>query len=155
MIDFYVSLAPAVKSSLLITTFLMIAVMILGLRVKRMQTSDVPHGITLLSIMFVEMVNNTVKDAYKKNWKKYAPLLLTILLFLLFANTIALFGMTAPLSNIVVAMSFSVFVFMTIQIVGYTSTNPFKRALSMLNPLNLIGEFSTPMAMGFRLIGLY
>lgn len=153
MIDFYVSLAPAVKSSLIITTVLMIGLIIIGSRVKKLETSDVPHGITLISIMFVEMVNNTVKGAYKKNWKAYAPLLLTILIFLLFANTIALFGLTAPLSNIVIAMSFSVFVFMTIQIVGYTVTNPFKRALSMLNPLNLIGEFSTPMAMGLRLFG--
>lgn len=153
MIEFYVNLAPGVKSSLLITTFLMIAVTIIGLRVKKLQTSDVPHGITLISIMFVEMVNNTVQSSYKKNWKPYAPLLLTVLLFLLFANTVSLVGLTAPLSNIVVAMSFSVFVFLSIQIVGYTVTNPFKRAVSMLNPLTLIGEFSTPMAMGLRLFG--
>ena len=79
--------------------------------------------------------------------------LMTVLIFLLFANTITLFGLTAPLSNITVALSFSIFAFTSIQVIGYTVTNPFKRALSMLNPLNLIGEISTPLAMGLRLFG--
>ncbi len=153
MIDFYISLAPGVKSSLIITTVLSIVLIIVGSRVKKLQPADIPHGINLMAIMFVEMVNNTVETSFQKKWRPYAPLLLTILLFLLFANTISLFGLTAPLSNIIVAMSFSVFVFTSIQLVGFTVTNPFKRAKSMLNPLNLVGEISTPLAMGLRLFG--
>ena len=153
MIEFYINLAPGIKSSLIITTFLIISLSIIGARVKRLEATDVPHGINLVAIMFVEMVNNTVQTVFKKNWKAYAPLLMTILLFLLFANTVSLFGLTAPLSNIMIAMSFSLFAFSSIQIVGYTVTNPFKRAKSMLNPLTLIGEISTPLAMGLRLFG--
>ncbi len=153
MLDFYVALPSGIKSSLIITTVLIISVIIIGLKVKKLEPSQVPHGVILIAVMFVEMVNNTVQNAFKKNWRPYAPLLLTILLFLLFANTISLFGLTAPLSNIQIAMSFSIFVFISIQIVGFTATNPFKRALSMLNPLNLVGEISTPFAMGLRLFG--
>lgn len=153
MIEFYTDLAPGVKSSLIITTVLIIVLSLIGLRVKKLQAGDVPTGITLIAVIFVETVNNMVESVYKEKWRPYAPLLLTILMFLLFANTIALFGLTAPLSNIMVAMSFSVFAFLSIQIVGYTVTNPFKRAKSMLNPLNLIGEISTPLAMGLRLFG--
>jgi F-type H+-transporting ATPase subunit a len=153
MLDFYINLAPGVKASLVITTVLIIVLSIIGQRVKKLQASDVPTGVTLVAVMFVDMVNNMVETVYKEKWRPYAPLLLTILTFLLFANTVALFGLTAPLSNIMVAMSFSAFAFLSIQIVGYTVTNPFKRAKSMLNPLNLIGEFSTPLAMGLRLFG--
>jgi F-type H+-transporting ATPase subunit a len=153
MLEFFVGLPPGIKSSLIITTILSIALIVIGLRVKRLQPSDVPHGLLLIAVMFVDMVNGTVKNVFRKEWRPYAPLLMTILLFLLFANTISLFGLTAPLSNIQVAMSFSIFAFASIQIVGYTATNPFKRALSMLNPLNLIGEISTPFAMGLRLFG--
>jgi F-type H+-transporting ATPase subunit a len=46
-----------------------------------------------------------------------------------------------------------VFAFIAIQFVGFTSTNPGKRALNLLNPLNLVGEISTPLAMGLRLFG--
>lgn len=150
--NYWIGLSSGLKSSLLITMFLIIVTTIIGLRVKKLSASDVPVGITLVSVMLVEMVNNMISDMYKKNWKKYAPLLLTILLYLLFANTISLVGLTAPLSNIMVALSFSVFAFLAIQIVGF-SKKPGKRALSMLNPLTLIGEFSTPLAMGLRLFG--
>lgn len=153
MIEFYTNLSNGLKSSLIITTVLIIATTLIGLRVKRLKTSDVPGGITLVSIMFVEMVNNMVEDIFKSKWRPYAPLLLTILLFLLFANTIAIAGLTAPLSNIMIALSFSTFAFVSIQIAGFVVTNPWKRALSMLNPLNLVGEISTPLAMGLRLFG--
>lgn len=151
--SYWINLSNGLKSSLIITAFLIVGTMILGLRVKKLSASDVPTGITLVSVMFVEMVNNMISDMYKKNWRKHAPLLLTILLYLLFANTIALVGLTAPLSNIMVALSFSVFAFLAIQIVGFTSQHPGKRALSMLNPLTLVGEISTPLAMGLRLFG--
>ncbi len=151
--NFWIELSNGLKSSLIITFVLIIATTLIGLRVKKLSASDVPTGIVLVSVMFVEMVNNMISGMYKKNWKKYAPLLLTILLYLLFANTVSLFGLTAPLSNIMVALSFSVFAFLAIQIVGFTTTNPGKRALSMLNPLTLVGEVSTPLAMGLRLFG--
>lgn len=151
--SFWIDLSNGLKSSLIITVVLSVVMIIIGARVKKLKTSDVPTGVTLVSIMFVEMVNNSVKTNFKKNWKKYAPLLLTILIYLLFANTISLFGLTAPLSNIMIALSFSVFAFLSIQIVGYTTGGAGKRALSMLNPLTLVGEFSTPLAMGLRLFG--
>lgn len=153
MIELYVNLAPGVKSSLIITFVLSVSLIVIGMRVKKLSAGDVPTGITFIAVLFVETVNNMIESVFKSKWRPYAPLLLTILLFLLFANTVALFGLTAPLSNIMVAMSFSLFAFGSIQIVGYTVTNPFKRAKSMLNPLNLIGEISTPLAMGLRLFG--
>lgn len=153
MIDFYVGLSAGVKSTIIITFVLSIVMVRVGLKVKKLQPSDVPGGFTLLSIEFVDKVNGMIKATYKEKWKPYAPLLLTVLIFLLFANTIALFGLTAPLSNIMVALSLGFFAFISIQIIGYVVQNPFKRALSMLNPLNLIGEISTPLAMGLRLFG--
>lgn len=151
--SYWIDLSNGLKSSLLITTFLIVVTTIIGLRVKKLNTSDVPAGITLISIMFVEMVNDMIKGMYKKNWKKYAPLLLTILMYLLFANTVSLVGLTAPLSNIMIALSFSIFAFLTIQVVGFTTGNPLKRLISYLNPLTLVGEISTPLAMGLRLFG--
>ena len=153
MINFYIGLSNGLKASLIITSVLIVVLVIIGSKVQKLKASDVPTGISLVSIMFVEMVNNMISNIYGKKWKSYAPLLLTILIYLLFANTISLAGLTAPLSNIMVALSFSVFAFLSIQIVGFAVTNPFKRALSMLNPLTLIGELSTPLAMGIRLFG--
>lgn len=159
MIEFYVALSSGLKSSLIITTFLMISTLIIGLRVKKMKTADVPGGITLLSIMFVSMVNNMMHEFFKKNWRVFTPYLLTIFMFLLFANTAALSGLQAPLSNISVALGFSILAFGSIQVAAMIVKKPIRRTKDMLSPhplflpINLIGEMSTPFAMGIRLFG--
>ncbi len=157
-VNSFADLSGGLKSSIIITSLLMIVLTIIGLRVKKLKTSDVPGGITLVSIMLVETVNDMVSGMFKK-WKSYAPLVLTVIIFLLFANTITLFGLTAPLSNIMVALSFSIFAFGSIQVVALFVHKPLKRAKSMLEPtpvllpINLIGELATPLAMGLRLFG--
>ncbi len=159
MIDFYVSLPSGLKSTLIITTFLMISTIIIGLKVKKMKYSDVPSGITLIAVMFVESVNDMQREFFKKYWKQFTPYTMTVLLFLMFANTASLAGLAAPLSNITIALSFSLFAFGSVQIAALFTKKPLQRAKDLLDPhwaflpVNLIGEMSTPFAMGIRLFG--
>ena len=159
MIEYYIDLSAGLKSSLIITLFLMISTLIIGVRVKKLKTTDVPGGITLVSIMFVEMVNNMMGEFFKKYFRVFTPFLMTILLFLLFANTASLAGLTAPLSNINVALGFSMLAFGSIQVAAIIIKRPVRRAKDLLDPhplflpINLIGEMSTPFAMGIRLFG--
>ena len=159
MIDFYVSLSPGIKASMIVTTFLILSTMLIGLRVKKMSASEIPTGITLIAIMFVEGVNNMQRDFFKKYWKQFTPYTLTILLFLMFANTASLVGLSAPLSNINVALGFSLLAFGSVQIAALFTKKPKQRAKDLLDPhwaflpINLVGEMSTPFAMGLRLFG--
>ena len=159
MIDFWIGLSSGLRASLLITTFLMIVLTIMGARVSRLKTSDVPGGFTLIFVMLVEMVNENQREFFKQHWRKFTPLLFTILLYLGFANTAALAGLTAPLSNLNVALSFSAFAFLTLQLSALVIRRPFQRAKDLMDPhpaflaINLIGEMSTPFAMGLRLFG--
>ena len=159
MIDYYLGLSDGLKSSLIITVFLMIVLTIIGMKVKRLKTSDVPGGITLIFVKLVDMVNENQHDFFKKHWKKFTPLTFTILLYLGFANTAALAGLTAPLSNLNVALSFSLFAFLAIQFSALLIKKPKQRMKDLMDPhpaflpINLIGEMSTPFAMGLRLFG--
>jgi len=80
-------------------------------------------------------------------------------LYLIFANTASLWGLTAPMSNISIAISFSVLAFGTIQLSALVIKRPIRRAKELMDPhplflpINLIGEISTPFAMGLRLFG--
>ena len=100
-----------------------------------------------------------INDFFHKHWRKFTPLLFTILLFLSLANTASLLGLTAPLSNFSVAIGFSLFAFLSIQLSALTIKGPKQRAKDLMDPhwaflpINLIGEFSTPFAMGLRLFG--
>ena len=84
---------------------------------------------------------------------------LTILLFLGVANTASLFGLVPPLSDINVALGFSLLVFGSIQVSALVIKKPLQRAKDLLEPnpaflpINIIGEMSTPFAMGLRLFG--
>lgn len=159
MIDFYVGLSSGLKASLIITAALMILFLVMGLKVSKLKTSDVPGGFTLIFVKLVEMVNNNQREYFSKNWKVFTPLLFTILMFLAFANTAALWGLSAPLSNLNVALSFSLFAFGTIQISALIIKRPIPRLKDLMDPnpaflpINLIGEISTPFAMGLRLFG--
>ena len=159
MIDLYVGLSSGLKASLIITASLMIVLTIIGARVSKLKTSDVPTGITFVFVKLVEMVNDNQREYFTKNWKAFTPLLFTILIYLMFANTAALFGLSAPLSNLNVALSFSVFAFMTIQLSALVIKKPIQRMKDLMDPnpaflpINLVGEISTPFAMGLRLFG--
>lgn len=159
MIEYYTQLSDGMKSSLIIIGFLMITTTIIGLRVKRLQPADTPRGFILISVMFVEMVNNMMNDFFKKYWRQFTPFMLTILLYLLFANTASLAGFVPPLSNISVALSFSALAFGSIQVAALFVHKPVKRMKGLMEPhpaflpINLIGEMSTPFAMGLRLFG--
>ena len=89
----------------------------------------------------------------------FTPLLFTIFIYLAFANTAALWRLSAPLSNLNVALSFSLFAFGTIQISALIIKKPWGRMKDLMDPnpaflpLNVIGEISTPFAMGLRLFG--
>ncbi|MCK5388538.1 MAG: F0F1 ATP synthase subunit A [Candidatus Izimaplasma sp.] len=159
MIDYYVELSAGIKASLVITAFLMLSTFIIGLKVRKMKASDVPTGITLIAIMFVEGINDMQRDFFKKYWKQFTPYTLTILLFLMFANTASLAGLSAPLSNISVALGFSLLAFGSVQVAALFTKKPKQRAKDLLDPhwaflpINLVGEMSTPFAMGLRLFG--
>ncbi len=159
MIDYIKEMPSGLSASLIITLVMMIVLTIVGTKVGRMKTSDVPTGFTLVMVTLVEMVNNNQHEFFKKHWRKFTPLLFTILLYLSLANTASLVGLTAPLSNFSVAIGFSLFAFLSIQLSALWIKKPKQRMKDLMDPhpaflpINLIGEFSTPFAMGLRLFG--
>ncbi|MCF7925858.1 MAG: F0F1 ATP synthase subunit A [Candidatus Izimaplasma sp.] len=159
MLEFYINLSSGMKASLIITFIMMFILIIQGVKVSKLKTSDVPTGFTLLLVKFVDGVNTSQKEFFPTYWRKFTPLLFTILLYLSLANTAGLLGMTAPLSNISVALSFSLFAFLAIQFSALFIKKPKQRTKDLASPhwaftpINLIGEMSTPFAMGLRLFG--
>lgn len=147
------------KHSLLIIAAIGLFSFILGNRVSRLKPTDSPALIENIVIVAISSINNLIKDYYGKRWRTFAPLLFAILFYLLIANTANLFGLSTPLSNINVALSFSIFAIFTIQGAGLIIKKPWQRLKDLSNPnvfllpINLFGELSTPTAMGLRLFG--
>ncbi|MCU0104468.1 F0F1 ATP synthase subunit A [Acholeplasma vituli] len=157
--DFYMGLSSAIKASIIVMVVIGIVSTILGLRIKKQDYRSTPKGFLFLAVMLVDMINGFVKDVFPKYHKFYQPIMLTMFMYVLFANFSSLFGLTAPLSNLNIALSMSIIVFFTIQISVLVVKKPKARVAALFSPnplffpLNLIGEFSTPFSMGMRLFG--
>ncbi|MFP4078519.1 MAG: F0F1 ATP synthase subunit A [Bacillota bacterium] len=159
MLDFYSGLSSSLKASLIVTLALAIIVYILGKKVASMDPKAPIKGPMVIVVMAVDMLNDFVEEFYGSQWRRFAPILLTFLLFLALANTASLFGLSTPLSNINVALGFSFLAFGIIQVSGVIVRGPIQRIKDLsspnpaLLPLNLLGELSAPLAMGLRLFG--
>lgn len=152
-------LSSGLASSLLIMIVLGVVLSIIGNKVSKLATTDVPKGTSFIAVIFVEMINNNLKAIFPTHFNKFAPLLNTIIIYLLFANTVSIFGLTPPLTSINVALAFSVFAFVTIQLFALIIKKPKARFNDLASPnvvflpINLIGEVATPFSMGIRLFG--
>ncbi len=159
MLDFYADLSPNLKASLIVIVALSILSIVIGRKVAKLNPKDTPKGLVFIAVLLVEMLNDFIKEFYGKRWKTFTPILVAVLLYLVFANTSALFGLANPLANITIALSFSLFAFLTIQLGGLYIRKPKNRIKDLatpnvlLMPLNVISEISTPLAMGLRLFG--
>lgn len=167
MLDFKLigALSPQVISSLIVIVFLSTVSIIVGLKVDKLKPTDVPKGIVFLVILITQMIRDMLKENFPgKKLQVFGPYLFSVLIYLAFANTIALFGLVAPLSNVGVAMSFSIITFVMLKF-AEMKYKGLKRKLHgiflgevwwlfpIMTPINLIGEVSTPITMGIRLFG--
>jgi len=161
----FFSLSPQVVSSLIIITALSIFFIIMGRKISKVKPTETPKGLLFLVVFLTEMFIGMVKPYMPgKRFAIYAPYLFSIFIYLAFANTVALFGLMAPLSNIGVAMSFTLITFVMLKFtelkfIGLKQKlkNVFLghvwQLFPIMLPINLIGEISTPMTMGIRLFG--
>ena len=155
-------ISPAVFSTLIIVGFLSIAFIIAGIRIKKMDPAKTPKGFMFVMVAIVDFFNKFLSGYIEgKKFNFFAPYLFTIIIFLALANTSALLGLTAPLSNIGVALSFSLLTFVMMRITEFKYLKlkdklngligPVKPLAPIMIPINIIGEFSTPFSMGLRL----
>ncbi|MDY0023335.1 MAG: F0F1 ATP synthase subunit A [Candidatus Izemoplasmatales bacterium] len=164
MLDFNISgpLSPQVISTIIIISILAITFIIVGIRVKRLDPNKTPKGFVLICIMIVDFFNTFVQNYISgKRFKFFAPYLFTIIVFLALANTVSLFGLTPPLSNLGIALSFSVLTFLALRLAEIKYIGVVKKIDGLLGyvkpmapimlPINIIGDFSTPFSMGLRL----
>lgn len=155
-------LSSAVRSTLIILVVLSIFFIIVGMKIKKLDPKKTPKGFLFGCIMLVDGFNSFVTEYMDKDkFKFFGAYLFTIIVFLATANTISLFGLTPPLSNLGVALAFTVMTFFAIKIAEFRFITVKRKMNNLIGevkfmapilfPINLIGEISTPFTMGLRL----
>ncbi len=152
-------MSPNMLSSLIVIIIAMIVLILLGKKVEKLDPAKPFKGPIFIVVLGIDKLNEFIKGFYGEHWRKFTPLLTGILIYLAFANVASLIGLQTPLSNINIALSFSLLAFLIIQVSGLWIRTPKNRLKDLaspsplLLPVNLVSELSTPLAMGLRLFG--
>lgn len=148
-----------VKSSVCIVIILSIIMIIQSFKLKKVDPlGKTPFWLVPL-IAMVKLCNNYSKSNIGKDWKVLSPMFLTLGVYLLVANTSAIWGITNPTSYLVVNIALVTFVFVIIQTTGIVSRGffgylkSFMAPIGIMLPINIMSEFTLPLSMSLRLFG--
>ncbi len=157
-------LADFVLKKPLISTIIIVAVLtivffIMSFFIKKVDPMKKTPLWLIPFIMIVEIVNNFVKDTIGKRWKSYSPWFLTLVIFIFFANTSAVYLLDNPTGYLVVTFTLSMCSFVVIQATGIVSLgiggylHSFIEPNPVMLPMNIISEISLPISLCLRLFG--
>ncbi|QGG47102.1 F0F1 ATP synthase subunit A [Heliorestis convoluta] len=158
----------------LVATWITMAILlVVGIMVGRGATAGVPGRLTVAFEMVLEFIKNLIAE--NADYKKMGALLtyiLTLLLFILFSNTIGLFpnftfglggiitkeNMVSPTGDLNATLALALLTIILVQIWGirYNGMHYFSHFLTphwLFLPLHLIELITKPVTLAFRLYG--
>lgn len=141
-----------------------------GLGVARRLSSGKPGKLQMILELLLSYIRDLIKQMIGDDAMFVTPIAATIFLFILFANWLDFFPLTAPVEpaaadiNLTIAMSLSVIVIVqwySIHVLGFRGylrrfTKPFELPLwarIAFTPLNIIEEIAKPISLALRLFG--
>lgn len=138
--------------------FATIMIFALVVRRKMANAQEVPSGLQNVMEFVVEVLENFVGSAMGKHGKKYIYYIGTLFIFVLFSNISGLFGLRPPTADFGTTFCLAMITWFMIQYnnVKYNKLGAITglfQPLPFLFPINLIGEFATPISMSLRLFG--
>lgn len=146
-------------STLIIVGVLTLVFFIMSFFIKKVDPMKKTPLWLIPFIMIVEVVNNFVKDTIGKRWKSYSPWFLTLVIFIFFANTSAVYLLDNPTGYLVVTFTLAMCSFVVIQATGIVSLgvggylHSFIEPNPVMLPMNIISEISLPISLCLRLFG--
>ncbi len=139
-----------------------LAVLITIFFFSRFITHGISERITLKRQHFAEMIIEKIDALVYENMGEYfmgyAPFVIAILALSVFSSLISLLGLYPPTSDINIVGGWAVLVFFLITYYKFKCgplyyLKGLAEPVAVLFPINLIGEFATPVSMAFRHYG--
>lgn len=148
-----------VATSVVITWCIMLVLMVLTLIFVRNLKVIPTSKVQIVIEMLVEFINNFFTDILGKEGKRYIPYLGTVLIYIVVANIIGVFGVTPPTKDLNVTVALSV---MSILLIEYSGIHQkgikgwlksFVEPMPILLPINILEIFIRPLSLCMRLFG--
>lgn len=139
---------------------IIVAVIMIGLALwstRRMEQQ--PKGKQVVVEYIVEFIYNLTENTMGKHNSHFAPYVGTLFIFLLFSNSLGMWGFRPVTADVNTAFALSLTTFFLIQYNGFRSMGFIGKIKHMSSPypfmfpLKIIEELSFPISLGFRLFG--
>lgn len=145
-----------------IIVFLIIAVLCIIVKIKSRKVDPLkkPKGIMHLAEIFVTFVDNMVEENMGKQFKKVAPYIGFLCMYIFLSFVIGLLGIPSPITYYMIPLSLALITFLMIHITSiiYTKWRYFKRYVDPIPflffiflPINLISMWTPLLSLSFRL----
>lgn len=146
-------------STIIIVAVLSIVFFIMSFFIKKVDPMKRTPLWLIPFMMVVQIVNDFVKDTIGKRWKSYSPWFLTLVIFIFFANTSAVYLLDNPTGYLVITFTLAMCSFFVIQATGIVSLgiggylHSYIEPNPVMLPMNIISEISLPISLCLRLFG--
>lgn len=145
-------------SVLLVTISLMIFAVFVNRKIKQANIEDTPGTLQNIAELAVEMLDNMVGTVMGKRARKYVNYIGTIFAFILFSNISGLLGLRPPTADYGVTLPLALITFAIMQYINIKENKlgaltALFQPIPLFFPINLIGEFATPVSLSLRLFG--
>ena len=142
------------------TLIVMIFILILAAAARKaiLEGSEKPAGVQNFVEMLVETLDGLVKGSMGRHWRPFVNYIGAIMVFIFISNTSGLFGLRPPTADYGTTLALALITFVLIQFSAFKTKKlgvikELFEPIPILFPINLIGEFATPLSMSLRLFG--
>lgn len=142
------------------TLIVMIFILILAAAARKaiLKGSEKPAGVQNFVEMLVETLDGLVKGSMGRHWRPFVNYIGAIMVFIFISNTSGLFGLRPPTADYGTTLALALITFVLIQFSAFKTKKlgvikELFEPIPILFPINLIGEFATPLSMSLRLFG--
>ena len=113
----------------------------------------------LVAEFLVKTAENFVTGNMGAAWKGFVPYIAALFSLAMFSSLISLLGMYPPASDLNTTAGWAIMTFVMITFFKIKTNGPLGYAKSLtepifiMTPMNVLGEFATPLSMAFRMFG--
>ena len=149
-----------VPTAIAVTWLIMLIIMVLTLVfVRNFKVEKPTSKVQIVVEMLVEFINNFFGGILGKEGKAYIPYLGTVLIYIVIANMIGMFGITPPTKDLRVTAGLAIMSIILIEWSGIRQKGVkgwlkgFIEPIPFLLPINILEVFIRPLSLCMRLFG--
>lgn len=147
--DVIFSISESIVTGWIVIAIIWIVCLILTKNLKKVPTTKRQ----CIAEYIVTTVNNMVDTNMGSGFRAYAPYIAAVFAYALLGGIISLLGFRSVTADINVTGTLAIMTFVLITYNKISAHGAGKYFLSLVNPLNIISEVSTPLSMALRLFG--